>query len=778
VRVTEFAMTRYGPLRETGVVSLGDFTLLFGHNEDGKTLTIDALVKLLLGQKARSRDFERLDRVDEAPEGYVIIRDDEGGELKLPEKGSLCDLTDLSGAELRNIFVIRDSDLSIAGESEFYVTVTDKLTGLRTDDLNRIRGALLKLGEVTETGLLSNTSEHHKMRDRMGHAKKALADVHQIAARAEEEGYEDLEEKAVAQRRLIARIEHELESLADARRRETYEKGRAALSTLKDAREKLRRLEIFNQEDGEQWRRLQDEIVRCREDEGRRSSELDELKDLLERQRQELQEAEREFSKLSERKKVLDERLRGQLSDYREKAERVAGRVPLSRSVRRFGLVCAALLALSMIGLILSHSSLFYLTGIVFLPCSLAAGWYGLRLAKDRSGLQSAFEALRNGMSAIAVEGGELGALLGAVRNFDEEYSGADDRRNNASVKAQGTQDKVEELRDEIIPRLRQERKGARDKLDELMRKSKEDSLEGYLQKLREKESLEGQVQTQQSVLDNIFGTEGADLQERITFWNARVSELEQFQDAARQTEYSETAVRERESKEEKLKKALEEIEQRMSDFSREFKEIERRASEVLGPYLEGENLLCESTVDLEAIRRRLESFVARTEEKAQDALQVIELMDSIGEEEKEKVSMLFGADSPVSEHFSTITGGRYGEVLFDQGTGAVQVKRRDGEALAARKLSGGAWDQLYFSIRLALGEKLLQGGKGFFIMDDPFVKADPVRLREQLDVLMRICEQGWQVVYFTAKGEVKDALAGPIADGAVVYREVGGLRV
>jgi exonuclease SbcC len=99
-----------------------------------------------------------------------------------------------------------------------------------------------------------------------------------------------------------------------------------------------------------------------------------------------------------------------------------------------------------------------------------------------------------------------------------------------------------------------------------------------------------------------------------------------------------------------------------------------------------------------------------------------------------------------------------------------------DGKILRAEKLSGGAYDQLYFSIRLALGEKLLKGKKGFFIMDDPFVKADPDRLHKQIEMLKKISELGWQVMYFSAKGEINDALKGDISRDTINYVELQGV--
>ncbi len=132
MKIKEFSIMRYGPLPNTGKISLNNFNLFWGKNEDGKTLTIDALVKLLLGRNIR--DFERIDRVEEDPGdygSYVSIEDDKGKEIKLPGKENFEEVMGLTPSECRNIFIIRNSDLSIARESEFYTNVTDRLTGLK-----------------------------------------------------------------------------------------------------------------------------------------------------------------------------------------------------------------------------------------------------------------------------------------------------------------------------------------------------------------------------------------------------------------------------------------------------------------------------------------------------------------------------------------------------------------------------------------------------------------------------------------------------------------------
>jgi hypothetical protein len=42
--------------------------------------------------------------------------------------------------------------------------------------------------------------------------------------------------------------------------------------------------------------------------------------------------------------------------------------------------------------------------------------------------------------------------------------------------------------------------------------------------------------------------------------------------------------------------------------------------------------------------------------------------------------------------------------------------------------------------------------------------------------VLQRIAQLGWQVLYFSAKAEMKNALKTPIKRGAVNYLEIQGI--
>jgi len=82
------------------------------------------------------------------------------------------------------------------------------------------------------------------------------------------------------------------------------------------------------------------------------------------------------------------------------------------------------------------------------------------------------------------------------------------------------------------------------------------------------------------------------------------------------------------------------------------------------------------------------------------------------------------------------------------------------GKPFSVEKLSRGARDQVYLSIRVALGQMLLEGKTGFFIMDDAFISSDDERIKQQADILRNISKMGWQTVYFSAKKETIDLLS------------------
>lgn len=771
MKIKEFLITRYGPLAIRIPFQLTDFNLFWGKNEDGKTLTIDALIKLLLGRNVK--DFKCIDRVEENPEGYVIIEDDKGKEIKLPEKDDLTKITDLTLLECRNIFVIRNSDLTIARENEFYTNVTDRLTGLRAEEISQIKEILREIGKITPTGGFRDIKDE-KLKTRVEDADCLIEKIEKLAKKIKEERFDELEEESVRQREEIERIEQEIESLEDARKREKYEKGKEALDKLKEALEKLKELETYNEDDEQLWRDCERDTQNYKEEKEDSFKKLKENEKELKETDERLRDKERGFRVIDERKKKLDDEVKPELKNCEIKSRDLAQKEEKSRFFTWVWIISAILFGISLLGLIVSPSLLFFILASLFLISTITSLIFNFQFVRGKAWLAEAFERIKLTLSKFELSAETIEGVLSNIQKFEEKHRKGADEIQEIKRRKEILEDKIEELQYKTIPGGEKKIKDSQEKIDGIRRESRVESWEAYSKGLKLRQKYEKSLGEERSILVSLLGAKGETLEENIPYWDGEIKALEEHRDKAKEVEYNEQTISRLKEGKSSSEKKLNEVNDRMDDFRKNLEDIERGANKIL--QLEADYLHCKTSVDLDAVRDKLQEFINENEHKKDNVLNVMEIFNEMEAEEKEKVSELFGEDSSISRYFNGITDGYYEEVLFNPDIGKIEVRRKDGVILETEKLSGGTYDQLYLSIRLALGERLLKGKKGFFIMDDPLVKADPDRLQRQIEMLMRISAWGWQVIYFSAKGEIKDALKGNIDNGAIHYVEVQGI--
>jgi len=775
MKIKEFSITHYGPLPDTGKILLDKFNLFFGKNEDGKTLTIDAFVKLLLGRNMK--EFQKINRVDEKPEGYIVIEDDKGKEIKLSRKKDLTKTVGLTTSECRNIFIIRDSDLSIAQESEFYTNVTDRLTGLRTKEISSIKKKLQELGRLTRAESdsdFSDKKEFENIKSRLNDTSKLLEEINILKDKIIKEKFDILEEESVKCREEIEGVEQEVVALENSRKREKYEKGKESLDKLKEAFEEFRDLRIYNEDDKQLWRDCEKDVKTYSEEKQGRLTALQQNEEEFKETNNKLSELERDFKVLDERKKKLDNEIRLELKNYEEKSGNLAKKEGKNKYFTLTGIISAILLGISLLGIILNLPLPFYILAVLFLILTIIPGVFKFQLTKDEAWLAKEFERIKLNLSKYELDAKDIENILSNIQKFEEEYCKKNDELQEMKRKKENLEGKIVELRNKTIPDIDKKIEDAEDKIDEIKINSGEASLDEYTKKFKSKQKLERLIEEQKSVLKSHFEGNSKELEKSILQWERDIGILAEYKEKSKEIRYSETTVTELGKKKGGFEEKLEEINDNMESLQKEMGDVQRKVNEILGA--EEEYLYCKTSVDLKAVKDRLQKFINKNESNKDNVLAVIKYFEEIEVEEKEKVSELFGKESSISKYFNEITDGFYKEVTFSQETEGIEVKRKDGEILGAEKLSGGAYDQLYFSIRLALGEKLLKGNKGFFVMDDPFVKADPDRLKRQIDALKKITKLGWQVLYFSAKGEIYDALKRDIENGTVKYIKFQGL--
>lgn len=774
MKIKEFSIIRYGPLSKMAQISLGNFNLFFGRNEEGKTLTIDALVKMLL--KKNIRDFVHINRVEENPEGYVIIENEEKEQIKLSEKGDLTKLASLTSSECRNIFIIRNSDLSISGENEFYTNVTDRLTGLKTRQILSIKKKLRELGKLTRvdsTASLSDNQEFGKIKSRLGRTAGLIEGINTLEDEIKKEGFDRLEEDSVRVKEEKAQAGEKVEEFEEAGKREKYEKGKEALKALKRAFAKNKDLEVYNEEDSQFWRDNERDIKADEKEKKQLLVELNGKEEGFQKTSEDLKQRKQEFHIFKERKKELDNEVKPEIKNYQTKKGELLLKETRNKFLAFLMAFSTILLGISLLGIIIRPGLLFYLLAILFSILFMVSSIFKLQLKKERGLLVQLLERIKLTLSRFGLRADDIEGVLFHIQKFEEQYSKKADELEEARGEKKLLESEMEKLREERIAGIENRIKSAHRKIEDVKFKTREESLTKYSQKLRLKLKCEKLAKEQESFLKALLGEKGENLEENISHWDEELKELEEYKDRARHMKYNEKSIAELKEKGKLLEDESKKIESTMEHFQKELAGIERRANEILGGGLEEDYLYCKTSIDLEAIENKLQEFIDENETNKDDVLEVMGIFEEIEREEKEKVSELFGRESPVSQHFKEITDNLYKKVIFEQERGKIEVERKDGLILDAEKLSGGAYDQLYLSIRLALGEKLLREKKGFFIMDDPFIKASPDRLKRQMEVLKKISSSGWQIIYFTAKGEVKEALKKDIDSRMVNYIEV-----
>ncbi len=208
-----------------------------------------------------------------------------------------------------------------------------------------------------------------------------------------------------------------------------------------------------------------------------------------------------------------------------------------------------------------------------------------------------------------------------------------------------------------------------------------------------------------------------------------------------------ETSFRQINDEIKKLEKKLENHKIKISHYSQELLRLE------INTILNDEfNLMVENLDSLIVSIEKLNQYIMYIENRADVCRNALEIFDEIEEDERNQINQLFDKDSICVNFFKKITGRNYIDISFKPEMGEIYVKKRNNEELSAYKLSESTFDQLYLAIRVDLAQRILEGEKGFLIMDDIFLSYDTNRLKEGINILKELSDLGWQIIYFTAK--------------------------
>jgi len=766
VFLKEFAITRYGPLSGGDVKQPAPFTLFFAPNEEGKTLTIDAILKMMFSNR-ELKPVAGVSRVEEKPEGYLVVGTGQKN-YKLPEAGRFSSLLEISALEFRNIFLIRDSDLALSGEEEFFRAVTGRLTGMRVDEIKNLRDNLQELGGVTAGGDFSNAAPG-KLKDRYTRGKTLLSEIETFLEELKAENFSSFEESLAWLEERRGEIKVLLENYDRAYNREHYERGREAVSALRDALDRLGKLEGFNRDDYEAWQRaemnrsfMRSEIERLEKEAHEKQEQLQEAQEQRDFYRGNLMEIEHTSRKINEEIEPALEKY-----NHLEGTCKKEDALLTTPFINGTAVISVLAFLMSLGGYVITTD--WWLLPILFgsLAILLVYGFFRFRSAQRQAALgriesEACAEAEKLDLSAC-----DISTVRSAVGRVNRNLELAHEALEKADSEGRWLEKEVGRLKEDI--REREKRVGQEgSRISEISFSGGVESLAQYNKRLEEKDALQGEIEKQKSILLSLFSPddENYTLEELLFHWDEQISRLENFAGAAPDLRYDRSTIEQLKQELEQTDTEIERLRKKRSWRGDQLRSLEKDVNALLQD--EEGYLPCQTVVDLEVAGSKVSQWLERQEHQREKALAAIAVVDSVAAAEEQKVNDLFGTGKPASDYFKTITGGRYREVVFDGAENRVKVMTEEGLLLDAGSLSGGAYDQLYFSIRLALAESLLRGGKGFLILDDPFIKADAERLQKLLGMLDHLSRKGWQIIYFSAKEEIKTALEDEIAAGRV----------
>jgi predicted nuclease with TOPRIM domain len=751
MRLKSLYMGHFGLFRGRLVEFGPAFNLVFGPNESGKTTLVDAIVISLLAHAHKKGDSPSTPRaLAPLKERYgadialQMIVEHDGQDLEFPSPKNVQDRWDLNWDELRAIFIAREGELELAPGSprEFRIW------------WESLKGKLLGFEEEPRK-VLSKVAAEANLTDNLG-----LTKVQQMRRKEIQEQldwFSENEERVMALRKL----ERERRALG-TEEKELREQVEAAERGLQKSK-LLRASEMYGQMKNAQ-RRLTDEYARFSEKDAqdweklaqnmeKEAAQVRWLRDQRETEENKHRETIDRAAELARRINALSQKLQAAAEKEQELAE-----VAVAERKHRGGAIPTwapwTSWAVAFLALILGvHNDTLglLLIGVVLVGLALLLTYFLHRQSRRAAQFVRRRDGLIRWGRELGLDAENLPDLLKQKMELQQERDELEGQRKEL-------EDRLPKLTKAIDDLTRQEKarqaevERARQKLRHLRDRVGLADLEELENRLKAKKELLGDVEKKyKSSLRELLGPdEGA--------WSRELDKLKAMEEIAPIEDGA--AVR-------KLRSQLEDCRSRQRDI---YEQLTGLVAE-LKTHFQCQKLeeVLWKVEDLRGELKELEIL-----ERA--GLRVRETFERILQQSDAILDDIIGGEE-VCKNFQKITAGRYRSVtMHDLNLRATDDQGRQWDF---SHLSSGTRDQLLTVLRLVLAERRL-GGKGFLILDDPLVNSDRVRLGEQMDLLGKLAQDGWQILFMTAQDEIRDEARKLANDGVAVQfidLEAGGLE-
>jgi len=760
MRLTTAEVDRYGPLFDCRPPCEDGITVLSGPNEAGKTLYLEALLQLLDPEVADVMDPGP--RVSESPTGRVVVEHG-GDQYECDGTTSVCDISPIEPRHLQSVFVVQDNDLALPSDQEYYTSLIEKLGDIHTTEINAIQSELKDRGRLTDTRLnISSDQSYDKAGDVRDKAATLAEEIREYTEHIETEGLGELDARRIRIKRELRDAQERLQEQREAQTVAEYERLSTQLETYRATSDRLADVESFDRETLAELRELQKDIERDCEDSQRLDADIEAKREEVAELKQTLEDLKTQKAELTRREAAVED-ARAALDTYRDRQDDATGaerRLTLTKYATVAGLLAAG--GTGVAGAISSSTTALEL-GALLLVTGVVSAYLYQQSNQQLTAVETAREAALQTARDAGFDVETVKEVAPAIECFNAELEQARDRITRTDQQLQDTKQELEELRAEKSELETQiEEQG--DRFEELLAAADVESIDEYEANVETRENLEPKRSTaRQSLVDRFGDPDVDDTDAKIAEWEQELDTLVADVDVAvtDAEAYDENELEKCEAEVNRLGSRIDDLETQLSEHDSQLDAFDQRARELdMQPFV-GHSLGLESRSKdgLETLASRLDSVVERIEEDAELSRKALQIFSRIEREEEQKLTDLFDADGPASRTFEHVTGGRYTEVAYDAEAHDIVVKRDDGRTLTPDTLSQGTKDQLYFATRVSLAQQLLGNDPGFLLLDDPFLAADPDRLRKGFETLQTLSDDGWQILYLTAKQEVSETM-------------------
>ncbi len=740
------------------------FTVIVGNNEQNKTMRLEAWIRMLLGKDALK--YEKIKRIEEDPNGFLLGEKTDGTQVNFTchKENQWVKETGMDPEEARNLFIIRNSDLQISNADKFYQNLNAKLTGVKIQPIMDIKENLLDIGNTLTSGKFTdsqnNNNSKHKIKSRIKNANIEIEKIGRFLNNPENTEYSNLELKIAQNDFQIKNFKEQINTQQNALKREKYEQGTMKILDSENNLKQLKSLILLSKENGHIWSDSRSKISTLKTDLDRNEEDL-----VLEKQKfQDTQKKhalkEEEFNNLNPKKAIIDE-VNQQNQEFRNIRNKWLLFDKYQSTFRLIVLFLLIIFPISLVGSILNLNSLFTTFSGVFGVLTVILVGLFFRAIYENKNQDVKFQLICDNLLKIGIEISNIKEVLPLIQEFEAEYTILTQNLNIFKSDEKNLQLRISSIENGDIPRIE-------NKIDELNKKieiiqvaTQIKSLEEYREKLDEKSELEKDLATYIGILIQLFPQNNSNdltLEQKLELCKKDLQNLESFKDKAIDTIYSEQELEMYKENVEELGDKNKTFQIQMGSYKNKFVTFKDKAKSILME--QDDQIVCENLDDLEDLNKRYQHFIDKHIQIKDAVLAAHSIFNEIEKEENKKIAEIFN-DVYLKETFAHITDKRYKDLQYDASQKILWAIRIDDKRFRADFLSAGTFDQLYFCIRLALGRMRLKGNPGFLILDDPFLRSDITRLYRILDFLVILSEQGWQIIYITAKDEVKEYLKG-----------------